>query len=106
MKTKKKTFRGKMYEFVTINEIAKGSNRSLPVIRKFIERGILPDSNLRMPSIVTPKKEIMGARIYTKQLAEKLCEIIKTFRQGIPVTEEQKAAINKAFNEEKTELQL
>lgn len=106
MRVIRKTFKGKMYEFCTINEIAKGSGRSLSQIRKMIERGIMPESNLRLPPVNTVNGQIAGARIYTKELALNVIEVIKTFRQGIPVTNEQKDKINKAFMDEKVALEL
>ena len=101
-----------LYEFCTIEEIAKKSGRAVRTIRKFIERGILPESNLRMPSSYTkgsefnPVREIKGARIYTKELAENIIAVIKTFREGIPVTEKQKQEISNAFNNERVKLKL
>ena len=106
MRAKKLRVNDKVYEFVTINELSKGSGRSLSQIRKLIERGIMPESNLRMPNVQTSKGPILGARIYTVQLAEKLCTIIKTFKQGIPITKEQKDALNRSFMEEKIFLNL
>jgi len=103
MKTKPKTINGKIFEMVTISELAKALGRSTETIRKFEKRGILPRSNYRLPSTVRENGvRIEGVRLYTKQLADTLVDIFKGITQGRQITDEQKNLIREAFINEKT----
>lgn len=102
MQIKKFVLDGRIVEVVTISGLAELSERSQKTIRKMMERGILPEANIRTPE--TPKQE--GSRLYTYNMAIDVAKIIKNFAQGVKVTENQKQAIRDLFMHEKIEYNL
>ena len=95
-------FNDKIIEVVTIPQLAEICNRDVATMRKYDERSIMPDANVRGKSYYNKSGDkIPGKRLYSKTLAFRLCEILKEVRQGVAVTGEQKRLIAVAFQEEK-----
>lgn len=99
---KKITFKGRVLEVMTIQELAQTIGRSVKTVYKYEERGILPLANLRgKPSISKNGKRIPGRRLYTTELASKLKVIFSRVSQGVEIEGETKRLIAVAFQEER-----
>lgn len=107
MKTTRMRLGDYLVDVVTIKELAKLCGRSLPTIRRHIERGNLPDANIRTPDIVRPdQRTILGARLYTVELAKKVAAVFQEIQQGVEISEDQKRRINEAFNDERLKYKI
>lgn len=82
----------------TISELAKACNLSTKTIYKHIERGNLPEANIR--------GSVGNVRLYSKELVATLADVFSKVWQGKKITVEQRLIIVKAFMEEKKRLKL
>jgi len=95
---------GKVFDVVTIQEFASECGRETNTIRRYEQRGILPQANLRTQTKFINDKAYAGKRLYTKTLVTKIANIFLSVTQGTPITGEQKRLIAVAFQEEKQEI--
>jgi hypothetical protein len=85
-------------QVLTISEFAKVIGRSVETVRKMEDRGIMPQSNYRMPPY---KDGRQGPRVYTLDLALSIKSVMEEVSQGREITLEQRAKIASAFENEK-----
>lgn len=99
---KRISIKGRLTNSYSISELASKLNRSTITLRKFEERGILPFPNYRTKNkVLVGGKIILGDRIYTDVVVNKLVDIFKGISQGVKISDEQKRQIAIAFQEEK-----
>ncbi len=97
-------------QFYTISEMAAKCGRSKHAFTKLIDRGILPDANIRSAPTVISKgdkagTEVPGTRLYSVEyLAPGLIAFFKTVTQGKTISHDQKNEVIKLFQAEKKHL--
>lgn len=94
-------------EVLTIGALAKEINRTPAYLRKMIERGLLPEANLRTAGGQSKSGEqVEGNRLYSRELVTELKTVFQNVKQGREMSIEQKQAIFQAFENEKLRLNL
>lgn len=92
---------------VAKRDLSKMCGRKPSTLRKLEQRGVLPMANFRGESVVSSFGVFDGERLYTKELAEGLVEIFHSeIKQGVKISPEVQAKINKLFNDERQRFKL
>lgn len=95
------------FEFHTLTELAEECGRSKVAFFKLMERGIIPDANIRGPRREIKRgsrmgEHLAGPRYYTSYfIVPKLVEIFAGITGGRKITDEQRLAIKEAFEQER-----
>jgi hypothetical protein len=99
-----KKLNGKEVNLLTISELAKLGSKSTTTLKKWEEKGWLPEANWRNKKIELPGGGfIKGERLYTEKYARLIAAEIKTVQKGIKIPHDTVVKIASLFKQERTE---
>ncbi len=103
----KRQINGFVVDTVTLGRLAKMCECSTKNMYRMMERKIIPPSNIRdAPVRLTDGTSREGARLYSRELAEKVSALVRTFEQGKKITDAQRNLMYSYFDDEKSKLKL